>query len=235
MHHEPSLKKFYFVELKKLGYSFSEKDVERALINALKKLNKQSQENESFQMERNALLKEFLAALNFKDEDATKLREKLTEAFSEHMRMVIPNSALDLCEELKKRGYRLGIVSNWTYQLGELLRLQGALDLFDSIITAHEVGVAKPHPEIFNAVVEDLDVDAEKCVFVGSSYAADVVGCQRVKMLPILYDPELTELRALEPLDTSSKVVSIENLRKNRSIEGVKVITKFDELLDFCK
>jgi putative hydrolase of the HAD superfamily len=234
-HHHPALKTFYFHAFKKLGFEFTEAEIHRALLGALRRLNKDSRDSDEYEFKPASFVEALIVELKFEASEVADLEKKLLEAFAIGMKIVLPNTVVDSLDELKKRGYRLGIVSNWTFQLGELLRVQGVLDLFDSIVTAHEVGFAKPRREIFEAATEDLDIDPKQCVFVGSSYAADIVGAQRLEMLPVLYDPEHTQLRALEPIDTSGKVVSIEKLRQNRNIQGVKVITKFEELLDFCK
>jgi len=62
-----------------------------------------------------------------------------------------------------------------------------------------------------------------------------VIGAQRADLKAILYDPTYREMRALSETTTEAleKVVSIDVLRQNRRLQGVKVVTRFDELLEF--
>ena len=236
LHANPPLRIFYQSQLKLMGHAFTDLEIEKALIRSLKRLNEQSEKDDSYQSKAATFVDILLDELALGDAEKIKdMRIRLLDAYTNSIRVVIADTTVKVCEELKERGYRLGIISNWGFQLNEILRLQGVLDLFDSVITAMDVGYAKPHPEIFKAALEDLDVGANEVVFVGSSFASDIVGAQRAKMQTILYDPEHIELRALDPEDTSSKVVPIDHLRKNRALQGIKVITKFEELKDYCK
>ena len=54
-----------------------------------------------------------------------------------------------------------------------------AFDLYDSAETtviSEEVGVLKPHPDVFKAATERAGVDANKVLYVGDSFSSDVEG-----------------------------------------------------------
>lgn len=73
---------------------------------------------------------------------------------------------------LRQLGIRVIIAGNQTPQAGELLR---GLDLpADLIVTSGEWGVAKPHPEFFQRVLDVAQAAPGKTVYVGDHPANDV-------------------------------------------------------------
>jgi HAD superfamily hydrolase (TIGR01549 family) len=95
----------------------------------------------------------------------------------------IDAKAVEVVAELKRRGFRLALVSNMMLP-GELLvaKLQGAsiLSYFDNITISSEVGFIKPHPEIFRRALAESKLRSDQVVFVGDTYQQDIVGAKRV-------------------------------------------------------
>lgn len=91
---------------------------------------------------------------------------------------------------LQQTPLRLGIVTNafqpmWMRDL-ELARY-GLRDFFPTCrFSAADVGYLKPHPRIFNAALECLDVPPESVVFIGDNPTADIGGAKQVGMKAIL-------------------------------------------------
>ncbi len=80
---------------------------------------------------------------------------------------------------LRRRGFRLAVVSNWDDRLRPLLR---ALDLerhFEVIAVSCEVGAHKPDPRIFAWAAQALGVPPAATLHVGDSWDADVCGARR--------------------------------------------------------
>ena len=79
---------------------------------------------------------------------------------------------------------RLGLVSN--YPCGATLRrtlsAAGIADRFDPIVISGEVGYVKPHPKVFQVALEGIGVPAERVLFVGDSWASDMVGSREAGM-----------------------------------------------------
>jgi HAD superfamily hydrolase (TIGR01509 family) len=211
----------------------SEEDLDRASLHATRTLVALSEADQLKDLPQRIWLTAFLEALQFSPEEIIKLRAEIQFQFSTDVKLVIAQTVLDLCTTLKERGYRLGIVSNWQGPLSEILRTQGLLDYFDSVITSHDAGVSKPNADIFRIALEDLDEVASKAIFIGDTFATDIIGAHRAGIQAILYDPLMKQLRALAPEDVSQKVVSLEALRHNRLLEGVKVIYRMTDLLEF--
>lgn len=109
-----------------------------------------------------------------------------------------PASSWDRVEEstpamlgtLAERGYRLGIISNSNGSLRAHLARIGLSHSFELILDSSEVGVEKPHPEIFRLALEQAGgVEAERALYVGDVYAIDVLGAAGAGMHAILFDP----------------------------------------------
>ncbi len=95
-----------------------------------------------------------------------------------------------LLDELTARGHRLGVISNsngtLTAQLGRL----GLQERFEVIVDSFEVGVEKPHPDIFHLALRRAGgVRAERALHVGDVYAIDVLGAAAAGVAPVLFDP----------------------------------------------
>ncbi len=80
--------------------------------------------------------------------------------------------------------FALGLVSN--YPCGDAIRRSleriGIDSLFAPIVVSGEVGRVKPHALPFEVALEALSVPAEKILFVGDRWDADMVGASRVGM-----------------------------------------------------
>lgn len=101
----------------------------------------------------------------------------------------VPEATLETLRALRRRGYRVGIVSNAT-PTGSVMRhdleVLGLADLIDVAAYSSEVGYRKPHPRIYLAVTEALDVGPEACLFVGDRVKEDVIGSQALGMWAVL-------------------------------------------------
>ncbi len=92
----------------------------------------------------------------------------------------VEEDTLPVLGDLKRRGYRLGLVSNAAdaedaralidrYQLG---------GWFEQVLISAEVGYRKPHPRIFQLALNFFDVPPDQVVMVGDKLGADVLGAK---------------------------------------------------------
>jgi putative hydrolase of the HAD superfamily len=92
---------------------------------------------------------------------------------------------IDTLVDVRRRGMKIGLVSNtvWPGALHkEDLQRFGILEFFDHVLFSADVGVRKPHPQIFQAALEALNVAPHEAVFVGDRVPEDVEGAMRVGM-----------------------------------------------------
>lgn len=118
-----------------------------------------------------------------------------------------------LLEELKRRGYKLGIVTNGVPDLQrEKLAGCGVADRFDAIVVSGEIDCGKPDPGIFRHICGELGVQPADCVMVGDNPGRDVAGAIAAGMRSVWVqrhgrprdprypaDLECTDLSALLP------------------------------------
>ena len=100
---------------------------------------------------------------------------------------VFPGVA-DTLAELKRRGKRLGIISNWNENLPHLCSELGLADYFDVVVSSGSVGVAKPGARIFETAMRAMEVEPHRAVHVGDSVRDDVEGARRTGLAGILID-----------------------------------------------
>jgi putative hydrolase of the HAD superfamily len=95
----------------------------------------------------------------------------------------------EIAATLKRRGYRLGVVSNAEGRVARDLDSAGYDGIFETVVDSHVVGVEKPDPEIFRIALERLGARPETAVFLGDVPSVDVVGARAAGLTAILVDP----------------------------------------------
>jgi putative hydrolase of the HAD superfamily len=88
------------------------------------------------------------------------------------------DDAVPALRELRGRGLRLAVVSNWDSSLREVLESAGVHELVDAVVSSAEVGAAKPDPAPFRAALEALGCGAKEAVHVGDREDNDVRGAE---------------------------------------------------------
>ena len=89
---------------------------------------------------------------------------------------------------LKERGLVVGAVSNWVWNLPELLHSLDLVGQFDFITASARVGFEKPHPRIFEEALAKAQVRPWEAIHVGDHLDADVHGAERLGIGAILMD-----------------------------------------------
>ncbi len=90
---------------------------------------------------------------------------------------------------LRKRGHRLGVVSNSDGSIAAYMRKLGFAEHLDVIVDSHLVGVEKPDPEIFEIALRALGAAPDQALYVGDLPAVDILGAERAGLRPVLVDP----------------------------------------------
>jgi len=90
--------------------------------------------------------------------------------------------------EQLSNGWRIAVISNADGRIAEILKLCGIGDCFLTITDSGIVGHEKPHPAIFAAALQSLNVDAERALYVGDVYSVDYLGARQAGMEAILFD-----------------------------------------------
>ena len=94
--------------------------------------------------------------------------------------------AVRILKDLRRAGYRLGVISNASHALPETLRKVGLAGFFDTVTYSFDVGAEKPDVRIFRRAVAQASAKEERCVHVGDSFEADYLGARRAGLHAIL-------------------------------------------------
>jgi putative hydrolase of the HAD superfamily len=96
--------------------------------------------------------------------------------------------APDTLRELRARGLRLVVASNWDCSLPGVLEEAGLAPLLDGVVTSASVGATKPDAAVFEAALEVAGCTASEAVHVGDSLENDVAGARSIGIEPVLLD-----------------------------------------------
>ncbi len=99
---------------------------------------------------------------------------------------------VELIRHLRAEGYLTALLSNAPADLRSYLEELGVVDAFDLVVISGEEGVVKPAPEIYDRVLERLDVAPHEAIFV-DDMRSNVEAARRVGL-------HATRFRGLAPL-----------------------------------
>jgi putative hydrolase of the HAD superfamily len=88
--------------------------------------------------------------------------------------------------ELRERGVRLVVASNWDASLPEVLERAGLGSLLDGVVSSAVAGAAKPDPAVFRAALGLAGAGAEEAFHVGDSMSNDVEGARAAGLRSVL-------------------------------------------------
>jgi HAD superfamily hydrolase (TIGR01549 family) len=138
-----------------------------------------------------------LASLGVKNrEDIVLNYQKEWDRFHEVAGHELMVGCKESLEELKKRGFKLGIASNRFTDPTHLLEKMGIHQFFDIVEYTNVPGYRKPSPYMLVKVAADIGTNPHRCAYVGNIVETDVVAATRAGMIPVLLtwcDPEEEE------------------------------------------
>jgi putative hydrolase of the HAD superfamily len=129
---------------------------------------------------------------------------EMTRAWEQAHNFDLFDDVPPVLDYLRGLGLKLGLVSNTGRDVDEFLAHHNLR--IDAALSSRVHGKVKPHPTIFQAVLEQLEVPAERAAMVGDSPEDDLEGAAALGMRAFLVDREdlyperadrLTDLREL--------------------------------------
>ena len=113
-------------------------------------------------------------------------------------RQMIPANVA-LVHELKEKGYKLYVLSNWDptsfplfkAKFPELFMHKGK-PTFDGIMISGDVGIVKPEVGIFKECLKKFNLKAEHTIFIDDEFLNDQ-GAQKIGITTVLCDPNNTQ------------------------------------------
>jgi putative hydrolase of the HAD superfamily len=107
---------------------------------------------------------------------------------------LVPEPAtIEALAELRRRGYRLGLLSNSTEDVAIVWPETDLAPLFDASVFSATAGYVKPDPRIYALVCDALEVPPADCLFVGDGANDELGGAERVGMTAVLLQPAGTQ------------------------------------------
>ena len=110
------------------------------------------------------------------------VRQAMLEALDFHVFPDVPPALA----ELRERGLRLVVVSNWDWSLPSWLERAGLAPLVDGVVSSAVAGHAKPSPAIFRIALELAGAEPAEAVHVGDSLSSDVGGARAAGLRGVL-------------------------------------------------
>jgi len=140
----------------------------------------------------NNFVRRQLLAIGAREEQAAELAPRLLQYLGEryHPTDAILPGVEQVLETLRKRGYRLGVVTNRDKPHEDPAIETGLRKYFEFWLTADDVSSSKPDRRIFEHALQLASVEPGQCVYVGDNYYTDVIGSRNAGMRPVLLDIE---------------------------------------------
>ncbi|MNU78569.1 Pyrimidine 5'-nucleotidase YjjG [compost metagenome] len=100
--------------------------------------------------------------------------------------------AVQMLDELKAEDYRLHIITNGFKEVQHIkLSKSGINEYFDMVLCSEEIGVTKPHREIFQEAQRITECNTEHAIMIGDDFKADIIGALNAGWTAIHFDPEV--------------------------------------------
>ncbi len=129
---------------------------------------------------------EIFVGMGGPEEIASECATEIERGWEVSANFELYEDVLPVLDDLRAHSLKLGLVSNGIRDLHEFVA-HHRLDI-DAIVDSRTHGRVKPHPTIFQAALDRLEVRAEDAVMVGDSLEEDVDGARALGMRAILVD-----------------------------------------------
>jgi|1186.fasta_scaffold07968_2 putative hydrolase of the HAD superfamily len=156
-------------------------------------------------------IESYFRGLGLEDETLAKclrLRSRFTQDA-----LVPREGAIATLEELKRRGFKRGLISVCSSDVEEAWAETELAPHLDDFVLSCTVGLTKPDPRIYELACERLEVSPDECIFVGDGANDELAGAERVGMRAVCVlppgrdEPIWPEARGWEPTITSLEEV----------------------------
>ena len=117
--------------------------------------------------------------------DAQAWYERLYERFGQADLWRLYPEVESVLKDLRARGLKIGIISNWSTRLRHIAQETGLDALVDFIVASSEAGARKPDPHIFHVALHRAGVSPGRAVHVGDQVEDDVRGAEKMGIRPV--------------------------------------------------
>ncbi|KAI8319555.1 HAD-superfamily hydrolase [Martensiomyces pterosporus] len=129
------------------------------------------------------------AGINIKDHrDLPRERDAMIERFNTAEGYRMFPEVLKVLKYLRRKGIKLGVVSNMDEGGENVLKDMGIREYFDFVLKSITVGVEKPDPRIFRCALDAVGIPAYDTLHVGDNVRLDYEAAKRVGMEALVVD-----------------------------------------------
>jgi putative hydrolase of the HAD superfamily len=114
-----------------------------------------------------AALRDECAAVFLRALGEAPLEDGFAARYVQALRFEVIRGVRSSLAELRARGLRLAVVSNWDISLHGHLAELDLVHFFDAVVCSADVGIEKPDPRIFARALERLGARPERTIHVG--------------------------------------------------------------------
>ena len=133
---------------------------------------------------------------------------------------------LETLAELTIRGYRLGLLSDCSWEVPDVWEQTAFAGLFQATVFSCVVGARKPDPRLYQLISDELGVSPTRCIYAGDGSGRELSGARQAGMTAILlcapHEREIV-MREADPRAWDGPVIEhieqvMEYLKENMSI-----------------
>lgn len=133
--------------------------------------------------------KKFFDEIDLKITDYQKANILFQEGLANSTAVI--QNAKEILEYLSYKQYSLYIVTNGLVKLQKPRIINSEIaEYISDIIISEAVGIAKPNPEIFNILLNKINIKPEEAVMIGDSLEKDIKGAIDGGIYAIWYNPD---------------------------------------------
>lgn len=128
-----------------------------------------------------------------------ELEERVIDLVEAELESVYPqDGVLSLLSFLKRRGYKLGLLSNLSSTYKQPVFDFKLAEHFDALAFSCDEGIKKPDPEIYLRLCSKLGVDPSNVLVVGDSLKTDIEAPARLGMMTLKIGRETAGVEAID-------------------------------------
>ena len=142
----------------------------------------------------------------------------------------IPSGNLQLLSNLRSRGMRLGLISN--ADASEIVTWSSSplAGLFDAEVFSCNVGLVKPDSAIYAECLNQLELPARDCIFVGDGGSNELIGARQAGLYSVFFSGIIEELWP-ERIETLAATADI-HIRSLAEIMSLPMLLPSDSLVN---
>lgn len=156
----------------------------------------------------------FIAPLSLVEEITEEQALAINDDYIERImrKGTLIDGAIDLLNYLQER-YKLHILSNGFTEMQYIkMESAGLSGYFNKVILSDEVGVNKPHPDLFAHTLREIGVDKKDVIMIGDNLFTDIGGACNSGIDQIWFNPGDKPVKDFEPTYVVNKLADIKNI-----------------------